>query len=164
MVNFIKWSLILVFFTILQATLAGSFRTTWFSFDLLLILTVYAGLFKGVVRGAQVGFAAGLLQDIASGAILGMNTLCKTIVGTGAGHMAMRLYREKTFPQAVALFLSTILNFTLMIIVRKILDQPTDVGESVRGIFLPEMWGNVVVGLALFHVFEKYNARREISP
>lgn len=68
--------------------------------DLLLILVVWITLAEGRFIGLFAGFAIGLLFDIISFDVIGLNALVKTIVAFIAGWF----YREGKFEQTVGRF------------------------------------------------------------
>ena len=53
--------------------------------DLPLVVVVLAALSRGPLTGLWMGTAVGFVQDMLSGGIVGVNGLCKSVVGVAAG-------------------------------------------------------------------------------
>ncbi|MGI9950877.1 rod shape-determining protein MreD [Moorellaceae bacterium AZ2] len=66
---------------ILEATLLEFFKIAGVKPDLLLILLLFYALEAGAGRGAAVGLAYGLLEDLYVGRLLGLNALIKMLLG-----------------------------------------------------------------------------------
>jgi rod shape-determining protein MreD len=75
--------------------------------DLLLAVSVSMGLIFGRVAGASVGFFGGLLWDLLTAQIFGMNTLAKLITGYTAGGFEKQVFKENPIVPILALFLAT---------------------------------------------------------
>jgi len=105
-----------VTYTILIA-IAALVRSAWLaripvwgaSIDPVLPLVVAIGVFRGAEEGALGGVVAGWIQDLLSGAAMGVHVLSKLVVGFVAGMFEQSIYAEDPFLPAVATFLATIL-------------------------------------------------------
>jgi rod shape-determining protein MreD len=84
--------------------------------DLLLILVLFVGLYRGPVSGAWCGFLSGMLLDFFSPTPLGINTLSKTILGFLIGQLAPFLYFEFPLIQGLLLFIATFLEGILLFV------------------------------------------------
>lgn len=78
--------------------------------DLVLILLVYISIAQGQIPGTVFGFLAGLLQDIYSPEPLGLNALCKSIIGFVVGYGHGGVVEENIFTRAFIIFTATILH------------------------------------------------------
>lgn len=75
--------------------------------DLLLVVVVALALLSDSKRGALVGLAAGLMQDIAFGAPLGFFAVIKMLVGAMAGCLAEEINRDFALaPMLLVIFFS----------------------------------------------------------
>lgn len=79
--------LILIATVILQTTLVPHLKVVSVQPDLILIVTVTYAFLEGAAFGSIIGFSGGLLQDLIVAQNIGLNALCKTIVGYLAGSM-----------------------------------------------------------------------------
>lgn len=82
----------------LQTSLLSAFAVGGVSLDLALILTVYCGVLLRGDRGIWVGFSIGLIQDLLSGSLLGVNTLSKSIIGFTFSTLKDKLMVEGFIP------------------------------------------------------------------
>ena len=104
------WPLLVIAALVLQTTLLSPHQLHGVRPDLILLLSVFAGLYpvrdqrsyevyQGEIKGGLVGFLGGLLEDFFSGSLLGMGALSKTVAGTLAGVLGNKLYRESPLVQ-----------------------------------------------------------------
>ena len=110
---------IVVVALLIQLTLINSITILGLKPDLIMVVVVVFSLLKGEKEGSISGFASGLLQDIFSIGLLGMNALAKTVVGFTCGILKEKIFYEHilffipviTF---VASFMQSILMFLLL--------------------------------------------------
>ncbi len=76
--------------------------------DLLLVVTVCAGLLAGREQGVAVGFFAGLLQDLLSGFLFGYHTLTRMLCGFLCGLMEKQIFKENFLVPMVAAASATV--------------------------------------------------------
>lgn len=113
-----------VTYTILIA-IAALVRSAWLaripvwgaSIDPVLPLVVAIGVFRGAEEGALGGVVAGWVQDLLSGAAMGVHVLSKLVVGFVAGMFEQSIYAEDPFLPAVATFLATLLGELVLMVV-----------------------------------------------
>ena len=79
-----------------------------FSFDFVLVGVVFVALQSGSVAGMLGGTVGGLLQDIASGGIVGVGGLVKTVVGYGAGVLGTQFVVAKAHARALIVAAATL--------------------------------------------------------
>ena len=78
--------------------------------DLVLIIVLYVSFLKGSTRGAAVGFAGGIIEDILSGGLLGVNAFAKVVTGYLFGLSRKKFYTQSSRVQIVSAFLATLLS------------------------------------------------------
>jgi rod shape-determining protein MreD len=81
----LRWTLVASAALVLQVGLLNDLRIAGVHPDLMLLLAVCAGLSGGPGRGAEVGFAAGLLLDLFLPGRFGVTALAFALVGYTAG-------------------------------------------------------------------------------
>jgi len=96
---------IIVVALLIQITLVNLITILGLKPDLILVVVVIFSLLKGEKEGTISGFASGLLQDIFSTGLLGINALVKTVIGFTCG-----ILREKIFHEHI-LFLIPVITF-----------------------------------------------------
>jgi rod shape-determining protein MreD len=104
------WGLVLVLFLVLQATVLPLVAIGGVRPDIMLIATISTGLLLGREHGVGLGFFAGLLQDLASGNVFGLNLLAKTTVGYMSGLMERKVFKENILLPLLAVMLGTALH------------------------------------------------------
>lgn len=111
------WGLVLVVSLVLQATVLPLIAVDGVRPDLMLIITMSAGLLLGREHGVGLGFFGGLLQDLASGNIFGLNILARTAVGYFAGQMERKVFKENILLPVLVVIVATVLNSAVAIFV-----------------------------------------------
>jgi rod shape-determining protein MreD len=76
--------------------------------DLLLLLAVGFGLFRGKMAGLGYGWVLGLIQDGLSGSLLGQNALSKALIGYVAGILHRNLGDITLIAQLLMVVLATL--------------------------------------------------------
>ena len=61
---------------------------------MVLILVVFFAIFRGSVQGGLMGVALGLMEDLMTGRFIGINALCKGLLGYIAGVSERNLYKN----------------------------------------------------------------------
>ncbi len=97
--NYVKWfggllAMIILQTTILQYVSIDITADIRINPDLVLLVLFFFGLKNEQVKSTIAGFAAGLILDILSGGIIGLNAFVKTIVGFSTGYLP-RIYKIK---------------------------------------------------------------------
>ncbi|MBB5337038.1 rod shape-determining protein MreD [Pectinatus brassicae] len=130
------WILVFLVVYILQSSLLYAISFEGSNADLLLLLTTSIALTHGFKRGAFAGFCGGLLQDIASGAFLGFNTLSKMIIGFCFGLMIDRIYEGKILLPLVSSVAATVANYIILTIIIFLLGYNVDIRQNIYKLLL----------------------------
>jgi len=104
------WILLIIASLVLQTTLLSPERLGGTRIDLVLLLTIFAGLYGGAIKGGMTGFLGGLLGDSLSGGVLGIGTLSKTVAGSFSGFVGAKLYQKNILVQLIVSFLSILIH------------------------------------------------------
>jgi rod shape-determining protein MreD len=89
---------------LLQIFLAPAITIVGVTPNLLLIATIFFGLRQGVMAGIWMGFAWGLLADVASLSMFGSQTFMLTLVGYLCGQISGKIDEEKPIAQMALTF------------------------------------------------------------
>ncbi len=81
--------------------------------DFVLILVVFFAIFRGSVQGGLMGAALGMMEDLMTGRFIGINALCKGLLGYLAGVSERNLYKNNFFVPIAAILAATFLNALL---------------------------------------------------
>ena len=94
---------------ILQDTVFNAISIAGGKPDFVLILVVFYALFHGSVSGGLLGVAFGLMEDLLTGRFIGLNAICKGLIGLIVGSMSNRLYKNNFFIPVVTILITTFL-------------------------------------------------------
>jgi rod shape-determining protein MreD len=129
------WGVFLLLTLILQATIAPLIAIRGIRPDLLLLVVVSSALLMGKEQGVGLGFFAGLVQDLASGNIFGLNVLSKMATGYLAGNMERKVFKENLLLPVMASILATAANSMFMLLLLIILGYYVDLVAALVNVF-----------------------------
>jgi len=133
---------------IAHATLAPALRVAGVAPDLPLVVVVLLALRRGPEFGCLAGFAAGLLQDAASGGLIGVQALTKGVVGFVIGAAGGRLRVTQPLVQVPGLVLLSIAEGMARFALLKLFQFPAAFGEVMMYVVLPQALYNGFLGAA----------------
>jgi rod shape-determining protein MreD len=146
-----------------QATLAPALRIADVAPDIPLIVVVLLALRRGPEFGCAAGFAAGLLQDVAAGGLIGVQALTKALVGFGIGAAGARLRVTQPLVQVPGLVLLTMAEAVVRFALLQLFRFPAPFGEMMVYVVLPQALYNGFLGAALVFALAWSNVLRERS-
>jgi rod shape-determining protein MreD len=150
--NIIIWLFVLAITVVIQSTLLPLLTFTGVHPDLLLVMVVSSALLSGKERGVGIGFFAGLLQDLASGSIFGINTLTKLATGYIFGLAERKVFKEHVLLPILSTAIATIGNGLAAVLMLWIVGYKVDIVTAFMGNILPLVGYNVVVAVPVHHV------------
>lgn len=155
------WAAALVFGVIVQSTWLPMLAIYGVKPDLLLLAVASTGLLFGKEAGVGIGFFAGLLQDLLSGNIFGLNILAKMTVGYAFGLAERNVFKENILLPVIAAAMASVLNSLVIILYLYILGYDNNpLGMAVNGI-LPIIAYNMVAAIPVHMIIYKCNKRIE---
>lgn len=132
-----------------HATLAPALRIGDMTPDIPLIVVALLALRQGPEFGCLGGFVAGLLQDAASGGLIGVQACTKSLVGFVVGVAGARLRVTQPLVQVPTLVLLSILEGLARFALLKLFHYPAAFGELMLYVVLPQALYNGFLGSAL---------------
>jgi rod shape-determining protein MreD len=102
-----------ILWLIVATTLIGFFPTHLPTPDVVLIVVIIFSFQYSFPLGGGFSFLLGLLQDILSGGIIGLNALSKTVIFSLSKTIARRFYFSNVASKIAIVFLAGILDFLL---------------------------------------------------
>jgi rod shape-determining protein MreD len=134
---------------IVHATVGPALRIADVAPDIPLIVVVLLALRRGPEFGCGAGFVAGLLQDAASGGLLGVQALTKALIGFTIGSLGGRLRVSQPLVQVPGLVLLTVAEGLARFALLKLFRFPAPFGELMTYVVLPQALYNGFLGAAL---------------
>jgi len=101
--------LVLAALFFLQLTLVNIIAIYGAKPDLGSLFVIFIAVFFGARPGLEAGFVFGLLKDIYSVDIFGVNTTALSLAGLSAGFLSPKLFRESRSTQSLVVFFFTLL-------------------------------------------------------
>jgi rod shape-determining protein MreD len=131
--------ILLAFALLLQVTILPAYLVDPFKPNLLIIVVAYMGLNAGRIGGV-FAFGLGILQDCFSGIYLGLNGFSYLCIFMILNVTADRLYTESRYLLVLVVFLATVANGLLHLILLFLF-------PSTNGIYEPILTGLIPQGL-----------------
>jgi len=132
-------SAIIVVTLLIQLTLINSITILGLKPDLIMVVVVVFSLLKGEKEGTISGFASGLLQDIFSTGLLGINALAKTVIGFTCGILKEKIFHEHIlFLIPVITFIASITQSILIFLLLRAFGIEYNLVWSLKQVALPE--------------------------
>lgn len=132
----VRLGLVLLPVLTVQTTWMAELRPFGVPGDLLLLLAIAAGMVGGPMRGAMVGFIAGLAMDLVLLTPFGLSSLTYLAVGYAVGTIHDGVLRSAPWIPVVAAFLASAVGVVFFVVLGQL------VGQHYR---LPELPQIVVV-------------------
>ena len=142
---FLRVGLLLVLAVVLQISALSQMPILGGHFDVVVLVVAAVAYYAGSLSGCAVGFAAGLLLDLLTGATMGVSSLVLTAVGYGVGR-----FRELRDPSHGLLPLAAGAVATgAWVIAFAAVSFMLDVGATVSPLVLREMLVTVLLNTLL---------------
>ncbi|MDA1001725.1 MAG: rod shape-determining protein MreD, partial [bacterium] len=138
---------------VFQTSLADYFNT-WLGIrpDGMLLAALFLGIYRGKETGVVGGFLLGLMEDVLSGGLLGVNALTKGLIGNFAGGLRRNVTSRDILFQGGLGFFATIFDITVSAFLLAIFlpDFPIPKQywwEGAKSTILNAALGPVIIGL-----------------
>jgi rod shape-determining protein MreD len=132
-----------------QATFGSALRIGNVAPDIPLIAVVLLALRRGPEFGCAAGFAAGLIQDTASGGLLGVQALTKSLVGFGIGVAGHRLRVTQPLVQVPGLVMLSVAEGVVRFALLSLFHFPAHFRDLMAYVVLPQALYNGFLAAAL---------------
>jgi len=147
---------IIVVALLIQLTLINSITILGLKPDLIMIVVVVFSLLKGEKEGTISGFASGLLQDIFSAGLLGINALVKTVIGFTCGILREKIFHEHIlFFIPVITFIASFIQSILIFFLLRTFGIEYGLAWSLKQVALPEALYSSLLSPFIFLVINK---------
>ena len=122
--------------------------------DLVLIVVLYFAITSEEGRGVLIGAGLGLLQDILSGGILGLNFFTKGVIAFLVGGLRNNIVIDNVLSRITIIFFSAVLEGLLCLGIFKVLFHQEAIFVMFSGIVLGRAVYCSVVGVFLMAFFD----------
>jgi len=149
-------SAIIVVALLIQLTLINSITILGLKPDLMMVVVVVFSLLKGEKEGTISGFASGLLQDIFSTGLLGINALAKTVIGFICGILKEKIFHEHIlFLIPIITFIASFMQSILIFLLLRAFGIEHGLAWSLKQVALPEALYSSLLSPFIFLVINK---------
>ena len=112
--NFAKLAAFVIALYVLQTSFFPLMAYHGISPNFMLLLTVSFAFLRGMEQGTLMGFATGMLTDLATGTFIGIHAFTYLLMGNLCGRFANRVYKEQFFWPVFASLGVTALNYFIL--------------------------------------------------
>lgn len=144
-----RLALVLVLLLTVQTTWMADFRPFGVTGDLLLLATIAAGLASGPLRGAIIGFIAGLALDLVQLTPFGLSALAYLAVGYVVGSAHAGVLRSAPWIPVVAGFVATALGLVFYVVLGQLVGQHFRLPGLTRVVLITSVMNAVLVTPAM---------------
>lgn len=144
------WLAVLLVAVVVQSAVLPFFPINNVHADILLLVVASTGLLQGNVKGGVLGFAAGLLQDVTSGTIFGLNTFSKMVIGYLFGSIERKVFKEQALLPVVVAVAATLLNYLLMAVLMHGIGYRFGIMSNMAAVLLPMLLYNVILAIPVY--------------
>lgn len=161
--NRLQAYLIIAVIFFIQVTFIGYLQILGTKPDLGLLFIIFIGLFFGWESALETGFVFGLLKDIFSVDIFGINAVSTALVGFIAGFLSRKFSRESRSMQFFTVFFFTLLYFLIHYIISSVIlrTQHISLAEYLFGSFIPASLYTALASALVFPLLIKSFALKE---
>lgn len=110
-INRIQMYLVLIAIFFLQVTALDLIKIFNTKPDLSSLFVIFIAVFFGWETGLEAGFVSGLLKDLYSVDLFGVNAAALALIGAAAGLLSPKFFRESKMTQFFIVFIFTLLYF-----------------------------------------------------
>lgn len=156
-VNRLSLYLILIAAFILQLTLLDCIKIFNAKPNLLLLLITFFCLFYGWEAGLEAGFVSGLLIDIFSTDIFGINTLTLSITGLVIGNSSPKIFKESKMTQGFLVFIFSLISMLIHYVLASFISKIgyINLSEYLFGLVIPSAIYTSILSFIIFPVLIK---------
>lgn len=123
--------------------------------DFILTFVVYYSLTSSFIKSETLGFFIGLLFDIISNTLIGINTFCLTAISTLLNLFKTKIFVEKSFSVFTIVFLTSIFYRLIYFILTIIFINKLNFYKTIVKIAIPEAFYTAIVAIILFPIYNK---------
>lgn len=153
-----KRTFIIIFFLILIILLQSSniietIKIGNIKPNLVLIYLIFISLNSTEVFSINLGFWSGILMDILSQTIIGINSLCYTLLSYILNSLKTKVYSEKAISALIITFIVSIIFYILFFSLIYIFSERINFQNALIKIVLPVSVYNSILSIPLFSIF-----------
>jgi len=158
--NVIVIGLLILFFGLLQSTVfIDILRIEEVKPDLLLIVVTFFAFRYGAMVGQCAGFAAGMMQQFFSPALLGSYAFVFTVIGCILSFARHKISADNFITSAIIVFLATLLKGLMLGFLALLFGEIGDMyGSYIVNAFLLELVFNPILAGPLFWLLNRFAA------
>jgi rod shape-determining protein MreD len=139
---------------ILQSTLVRLVAIEGIQPDLILLALFFVALLEGSYAATIAGFCVGLVQDMYAPQTLGLNALCKSLIGFALGFCQRGVFVEGLIPRSLILFAAVVLHDLIYFLI----SLWPDVGSGLSRLLtvgVPTALYTAILGYVIFYFMQK---------
>ena len=160
MIKYLKIIMIVYAALLVQVAVLPSYIADPFQPNLFIIVIAYLGLRVGGWQGGALAFILGLIEDCFSGIYLGLTAFSFLAIYLAMRKVSDRLYTNNLFLTVLVVFLATLANGFLHLLLLVLLSAAEGIYKSLLPGLLPQALVNALVTSILFS-YPPFSARED---
>ena len=134
---FAMWAILVSGLYVLQTSFLPMFSYNGVSVNLLLLLTVSVAFLLGHRLGVFLGFSAGLLQDLSTGAFFGCDIFSYMLIGLLCGKFSDHIFKEQFILPVFASLITAAIHYFIIVSFIYMLGYQLDLKWSLQYTLVP---------------------------
>jgi len=123
--------------------------------DFLLILTIFNGIFISPIFGIVFGFSAGILYDVQTLSIIGINSIIYSTAGYLTFIPMKRLEIDNSIISSIIVFVFIIVKLIIFLILSAIFKDNNEIALYFKNIFIIETIYTLIISIPIFYIYKK---------
>ncbi|HNZ25871.1 MAG TPA: rod shape-determining protein MreD [Spirochaetota bacterium] len=123
--------------------------------DFLLILTIFNGIFISPTFGIIFGFSAGILYDVQTLSIIGINSIIYSTVGYLTFIPIKRVEIDNSIISSIIVFIFIIVKLIIFLILSAIFRDNSEIALYFKNVFVIETIYTLVISIPIFYIYKK---------
>ncbi|GEM_PF-3362106 len=133
-----------------------------FPLDLILVITFYAGYFRGKNRGMFIGAYLGLLTDVLSGELLGSQMFLKTLIGYVAAVFGFGIFSKNLGVHFLLLVIISLINGFFNLFLLHLFQEGIPLRDALTTLILPAAFWNALIGSLYLFLSQRWARNRQV--
>lgn len=144
----------------MSATLFQNLRIGEIAPDFMIMIIVSFALLRGSKEGSIIGLAAGFLNDISFGVVVGPTAIIYAIIGYMCGKFNKNFYRENFIMPFICTLFSSLF-YSLVMVLGFMLRGKTNFIFFLKALIIPEMIYTITLSLVIYQLAYLINEKIE---
>lgn len=145
-----------ILIVIIENSITNYINIFGISFNIVLIYMAIISLYVDELEVGIIGSIIGLVKDLTTGGIFGINGLILFVISYGISHLKAKIYKESSITIFVLVFMASLFDSLLSLLISSIVYNMYGLGTMIlKGIIIMPVF-NSLLSVVLYNMSKKY--------